>query len=63
MIYIKELLKQVDGKKTYIIAGVCAAITFARVVGWISGEELEMLIGLFGSLGLITIRDAIRKLE
>ena len=55
--------KVIDGKKTYIIAGVCAALTFAKVIGWISASELETLIGIFGSIGLITIRDAIRKLE
>lgn len=60
---LKELLEAVDGKKTYLIAGVCAALTFARVMGWITASELETLIGLFGALGLVTLRDAIRKLE
>lgn len=60
---LKKLYASLSGKKTYIIAAICAALTFARIVGWISSSELETLIALFGSLGLVTIRDAIKKLE
>ena len=60
---MKTFLETIDGKKTYIVAGVVAALTFAKMVGWITGSELESLLGIFGAMGLITLRDAVRKLE
>ena len=52
-----------SGKKTFIVAGIVAGVTFAQMVGWISAEAYQGLLGLLAAAGLYTVRDAIRKLE
>jgi hypothetical protein len=61
--FIKELLQQLEGKKSYILAGVIAIATFAKLVGWISDSEFQTLIGFLGAGSIVTIRSAISKLE
>ena len=48
-----------NGKKTYIVAGVMAFAAFAYSVGWITKEQLEMVEAFLVAAGLTTIRQAI----
>jgi hypothetical protein len=49
------------GRKTYISAGILALATFARWVGWLDQSQLEIIMGLGGSLGLAALRAGIAK--
>ncbi|OGP72154.1 MAG: hypothetical protein A2Y80_06955 [Deltaproteobacteria bacterium RBG_13_58_19] len=51
------------GRKTYISAGILALATFARWVGWLDQNQLEIIMGLVGSLGLAALRAGIGKAE
>ena len=50
-----------EGKKTYITAGVLALMTFARGVGWLDQQQYELILGLLGSLGLAALRAGMSK--
>ena len=63
LIELKKAYEQLEGKKAYIVSGVIALATFAKLVGWISEAEFQTLLGFLGALGLYTIKSAIKKLE
>ena len=48
------------GKKTYLLA---AAGAITSIVAWSAGEVtlMQALIGMFGSLGLGTLRSGVKK--
>jgi hypothetical protein len=50
-----------EGKKTYITAGVLAVATFARTMGWLTPEQYELLLGLLGAMGLAALRAGVAK--
>lgn len=58
---MKALLKYLDGKKTYIVAFVMAAIVFAFQMEWIDERTFTALEALFASLGLGTLRAGVQK--
>jgi uncharacterized membrane protein len=60
---VNKLLEKADGYKTYIVAGVVAVVTFARMVGWIEVEVANIIFGFLAALGLYSVRDAVRKVE
>ncbi len=49
------------GKKTYATAIILALATLARGMGWIDQEQFEVILGLFGSLGLAALRAGVAK--
>ena len=51
-----------DGKKTYITAGVVALASFALAMGWLSQNQYEVILGLLGSLGLAALRSGVTKI-
>lgn len=55
-----DIIKFLDGKKTYIIAGAVALVTFALAMGWVSQELANIIYGLLGAGGLFTMRSAIK---
>jgi len=57
---IKQLL---EGKKTYIVALVAAAIEFAKYSGVIelSPDQEQMIWAVLGALGLSTMRAGMKK--
>jgi len=59
---MKKYWELLEGKKTFLVAGLVAAFTFAKMVGWITVGEFEAIMGFMGALGLYTLRDAISKL-
>jgi hypothetical protein len=50
-----------DGKKTYITAGVAALASFALAMGWLNQEQYQVVLGLLGSLGLAALRAGVTK--
>jgi hypothetical protein len=50
-----------DGKKTYITAAALALASFALAMGWLDREQYEIIVGLFGSLGLAALRSGVTK--
>ena len=56
-------MKFLDGKKTYLTAGMIAGCTFAKIVGWITEDQYQTILGLLGAFGLYALRDGIKKLE
>jgi len=59
---MKKYWKLLEGKKTYIVAGLVAIVTFSKIVGWLTETEFQAIIGFLGAVGLYTVRDAISKL-
>lgn len=50
-----------EGKKTYITAGLLALMAFARGVNWLDQQQYELLLGFLGSLGLAALRAGVSK--
>ncbi len=50
-----------QGKKTYIVAALVAAATFAHSVGWIDDTLFQALLGLLGAGGLAALRAGVTK--
>jgi hypothetical protein len=53
--------KMLEGKKTYITAGLLALMAFARGVNWLDQQQYELLLGFLGSLGLAALRAGVSK--
>jgi hypothetical protein len=54
-------MTMLDGKKTYIMAAILSLGTFALVMGWLSKEQYEIILGLFGPLGLAALRAGVAR--
>ena len=52
-----------EGKKTYITAGVVALASFALAMGWLSQKQYEVILGLLGSLGLAALRSGVARCD
>ena len=50
-----------NGKKTYIMAGIMALGAFARGMGWLEQNQFELLVSLAGSMGLAALRAGISR--
>jgi hypothetical protein len=50
-----------EGKKTYITAGVAALASFALAMGWLNQEQYQVILGLLGSLGLAALRSGVAR--
>lgn len=60
---MKKLIDYLSGKKTYIVAGIVAAIAFAKAMDWVTPEQLEVILIVLSALGLGVVRNAISKIE
>jgi hypothetical protein len=56
-----EGAKMLEGKKTYISAGLLALMTFARSMGWLDQQQFDLMLGLLGSMGLAALRAGVSK--
>lgn len=56
-----KLLYTLQGKKTYIIAFIMAALNLAVAFGWISPENLEQINIVLVALGLGALRAGVSK--
>ncbi len=50
-----------NGKKTYICAGLLALATFAQALGWIDSTLYQATLGLLGAGGLAALRAGVTK--
>ena len=58
---MKDLIKWLEGKKTYICAILIAATSILYAQGIIDETTKNILLGLFGSSGLAALRSGIKK--
>ena len=58
---IRSLYYSIDGKKTYIIAFITAAINLAVAYNLVSPEHLAQINTVLAALGVATVRSAINK--
>lgn len=58
---MEKLLNLLEGKRTYIVAGVVAVVVFLHQAGFIDQQAYETLLGLFGAAGLATLRLSLKK--
>ena len=52
-------MNALTGYRTYIVAGLIALATFAKLLGWIDAETLAAIVALLGAGGLATMRAAV----
>jgi len=50
-----------EGRKTYLTAGLLALAAFARGMEWLDQQHYELILGLLGSLGLAALRAGVSK--
>lgn len=53
----------IDGHKTQIVACIAVVVWACMFFGVITKEQYEMLLGLLGACGALSLRDAIKKVE
>ena len=53
-------MNNLQGRKTYIAATLGGVSTIAYLLGYITPEQLNVLIGLLGFSGMAAIRAAIK---
>ncbi len=58
-----ELIKKLEGKKTYIVAAVIAVVNLLAVFGAIDQAQIGSINLVLGALGLGTVRQAIKKTD
>lgn len=56
-----KIIEFFSGKKTYLVGLAIGVVVVAQYNGLIDGNTAEMLYGLLGAGGVITIRGAITK--
>lgn len=60
---MEKILNYLDGKKTYISAFIIFCAGGALALGWISQEAFEKVSAFAGSLAIVSLRVAMKKLE
>ena len=53
---MEKIINFLEGRKTFITAGVGALIVFARLANFINDEQFQILASLAGFTGLATLR-------
>jgi hypothetical protein len=48
-----------EGKKTYLVAMAIAVATYVKATGYISEPTFQLIVGLLGAGGLVTLRSSI----
>lgn len=56
-----DLIKKLEGKKTYIVAVVLAVVNLLAAFGVIDQEQIQSVNLVLAALGLGTVRQAIKK--
>ena len=54
------MLEFLQGKKTYILAGLGALLVFGKLIGWIDEQTFEALFALLGFGSFATLRSAVK---
>lgn len=60
---LQNILKPLDGYKTYIAAILAAFVALNGVFHFVSSETQIIILSLAAALGLYGVRDSIKKLE
>lgn len=60
---MKSILNSMDGKKTYIVAGLAGLVVFLHIGDILPAEQTYSLLSLLGVGSIATIRHAIQKLN
>lgn len=58
---MNNVIKYLQGKKTYLIALGIAADVFAYKMGWVDESVYQLVLGLLGAGGLASLRSAVAK--
>lgn len=56
-----NLIKKLEGKKTYVVAVLVAVVNLLAAFGAIDQEQIGTINIILGALGLGTVRQAIQK--
>jgi hypothetical protein len=59
---MKDVMKFLEGKKTFIVSGLVAVATITEMFEVITAEQFGAILGLLGAFGLYSVRDAIKRL-
>jgi hypothetical protein len=59
----RHMVQGLSGYKTYLVAAATAALTAAKMLGYIDDASYQNLMLLLGAGGLATVRAAIAKTE
>ena len=60
---MNKLMVALEGKKTYICVIAAVLTVVAHVYGYLSLDQMNVMLGLFGFGGIAGLRDAISKIE
>lgn len=60
---MQKLLDYLEGKKTYIVAGLVGTATILEAFEIITQEQFQAMLGLLAAFGLYTVRSSISKIE
>lgn len=58
---MNQVIENLKGKKTYVIALAIGLVTAAEFLGWIDMATAATLYGLLGAGGLVTLRMAVNS--
>lgn len=58
---MQNILKALEGKKTYLTAAVLAVLNLVVAFGWISPAHLAQINTVLGALGLAALRAGVNK--
>jgi len=58
---MKKLLSLLDGRKTYLIAFIIAALNVAVAYGWITPDHLATINIVLAALGVSALRASVTK--
>ena len=50
-----------QGYRTYICTTICALAGFAFAMGWITQEQLNAVLAIFGSMAMAALRSGVNK--
>lgn len=59
---MKTVIDFLEGKKTYFVAIMVAAVAVAVGAGWIDKNTAALLYGLLGAGGIATLRAAVGRI-
>ncbi|MCP4651072.1 MAG: hypothetical protein GY853_13475 [PVC group bacterium] len=54
-------MRILEGKKTYVVAILIGLANAAHFMGYITPEQLTLILGLLGAGGLASLRDGVKK--
>jgi len=55
------MFDSLKGMKTYICTAICALAGFAFAMGWITQEQLNAVLAIFGSMAMAALRAGVNK--